>query len=488
MAEQINLEEYRKRVDSSYVGFAFNGNAIKPVHVSSGVQRCIFGSYNTTKKIKQLALVSDSKGNIPPGNELDTIFAQYSDDGTIEEGISKGSVESMRNVMQKLLSADKGVYVLSKLEDKMLSFTAGSKYFLTASSIYEDTGEFIGGLICEYCPELAKYIKGLLDKANDPISLLFEPVLEETMQVYERSRHQELPVFKKINAATQWYIDGLRESGICLMNNFEEHSNPLTQLRLFNFFCIFHLIRYMSMLEAFYCEGKIRPILVDFSGRPPSVSSVARAAEMSYTQIHKSINRFYAWGYAQLLDDMPIGELMQSETPVYKNKKSSNELNVLWDMAKDRAALCKTDNEIRLVFGETMYDMLALEASSHPIICLRRLGTSSGVLYPPDQMHPNKRFALSQDMLEMVLRGTVKPGEVISGSEMRNRLWDRFGMIVGGSSFEIEHIQESGILLQVDEASLEQNFVAFAELLEAMDFAEVMADGILQIRLGGLEE
>lgn len=54
----------------------------------------------------------------------------------------------------------------------MISFTAGSKYFLTRSSIYEDTGEFIGGLIHSYCPELAEYIKRLLDEAEDPISLL----------------------------------------------------------------------------------------------------------------------------------------------------------------------------------------------------------------------------------------------------------------------------------------------------------------------------
>lgn len=242
------------------------------------------------------------------------------------------------------------------------------------------------------------------------------------------------------------------------------------------------------MLEAFYCEEKIRPILLDFSRLSPSVSSVARASEMSYTQMYKSINRFYAWGYSQLLDEIPINELMDSDTPVYKeNKKSSNELNILWEMAKERTAVCKTDDEKRLTFGETIYDMLAIEASSHPIDCLKRLGTSSGILYPPDQMHPNKRFALSQDILEMVLRSTVMPGEIISGSEIRKRLWDRFGIIVGGSSFELEHIQESGILLQVDEDSLEQNFVAFAELLEAMDFAEVMADGILQIRLGGAE-
>lgn len=41
------------------------------------------------------------------------------------------------------------------------------------------------------------------------------------------------------------------------------------------------------------------------------------------------------------------------------------------------------------------------------------------------------------------------------------------------------------MLLQIDEDSLERNFTSFAALLESMDFAEVMADGILQIRLGG---
>ena len=43
------------------------------------------------------------------------------------------------------------------------------------------------------------------------------------------------------------------------------------------------------------------------------------------------------------------------------------------------------------------------------------------------------------------------------------------------------------MILQVDEDSLENNFSAFADTLEAMDFAEIMADGILQIRLGGVE-
>ena len=85
----------------------------------------------------------------------------------------------------------------------------------------------------------------------------------------------------------------------------------------------------------------------------------------------------------------------------------------------------------------------------------------------------------------MILRSTVSPNEILSGSDMRNRLWERFGIIVGGSTYELERLQSSGMFLQIDEDSLERNFTSLAVLLESMDFAEVMADGILQIRLGG---
>jgi hypothetical protein len=494
MAEQIFLRAYRTDVDNTYVGFKPNGGSIKPVHIAGGSLRCIYGKCNTTMNIKRLALVSDAKGNIPAGNELEAVYAELTENDAIEDGISLASLDSMRNVMQRLLSADKGVYVVKGLKDGMISYSAGSKHFLTKPAMYEDIGEFIGSVIRSYCPDLAGYIKKLLDDANDPISLLFEPALEDSMVTYESSKHEDIPTFTKQNDAMKWFIAGLQESGMCLMKNFEKHPNSLTQLRLFNFFCIFQLIRYMALLEAFYCQESIRAILLDFSGLAPSQSSVARASEMSYTQMHKSINRFYAWGYAQMLKENGYGksELLKSETPAYEaNKKASKstqeELNTLWDLAKERAEAATSDDEARLIFGETMYDMLALEASSHPVNCLKILGTSAGALYPPDKMHPNKRFVLSQDILEMLLRSCVEPKEVLSGTELRSRLWERFGIIVGGSTFEMEQLQNSGMLLQIDEDSLERNFASFAALLESMDFAEVMADGILQIRLGGVD-
>lgn len=490
--EQIYLRDARKAVDKVYVGFTPNGSSIKPVHIAGGALRCIYGSYNRTKSIKRMALVSDAKGNIPAGNEADTIYKLLSEDEKIEDSVTENALESMRNVMQRLLSVDKGVYVVKGLKDGMISYSAGSKYFLTSRAMYEDAGEFIGSIIRSYCPDLADYVKNVLDAGNDPITLLFEPVLEADMEVFtDQNQHEDLPAFKNMNEITRWFVEGIRDGGNCLLDNFRHHPNPLTQLRLFNFFCIVNLIRYMTMLEAFYCGESIRPILLDFSGRSPSFSCVARMSEMSYTQMYKSINRFYAWGYAEWLDEQGYtkDDLLTSETPVYEkgksvSKASKDELDALWLLAKERASK-ESDEEVFLEFGETMYDMLALEASSHPVTYIRALGTSSGLLYPPDKLHPNKRFVISQDILEMLLRSCVNSGEVINGMSIRERLWNRFGIVIGGSQFEMQKLQSGGMILQADEDALEENFSSFASTLESMDFAEVMADGILQIRMGG---
>ncbi len=492
--EQIYLRDARKAVDKKYVGFAPNGGSVKPVHIAGGATRCIYGQYNRSRDIKRMALVSDAKGNIPAGNEVTAIHEWLSETERLEDGISNTTLDSMRNVMQRLLSVDKGVYVVKGLKDSMISYSAGSKYFLTSRAMYEDAGEFVGGIIRGYCPQLAQYIKDLLDAANDPITLLFEPVLEADMEVFaDQNQHEDVPAFAEQNSSMDWFLAGVKDAGSCLLDNFKRHPNPLTQLRLFNFFCILVLMRYMTLLEAFYCGETLRPILLDFSGKRPSSSSVARASEMSYTQMHKSINRFYAWGYANWLKEQGFNkkELLASETPIYEkgktvSKASKAELDMLWQLAKNRAS-DEDEAEVFLSFGETMYDMLALEASSHPVTYLRALGTASGILYPPDKMHPNKRFSISQDILEMLMRGCVQSGEVISGADIRQRLWDRFGIIIGGTPFEMQKLHSSGTILQVDEDALEENFALFATALEAMDFAEVMADGILQIRLGGVE-
>jgi hypothetical protein len=296
-------------------------------------------------------------------------------------------------------------------------------------------------------------------------------------------------LFDNPNEALNSYLESVRLSGECLKSQLENHPNKLSQLRLFVFFCIYQLVRYMSLLESFYCDGIVRPILLDFtSGKKGSVS---QTSGLCYSQLHKSISRFYAWAFAQRLDKTGFNKkiLLRSDTPRYdKNKelniKTKEEIEAMWNIAKEDAAKL-TDDEARLVFGTAINDMIAIEATSHPVFYLRKLGTEAGLLYPPTNLHPDKRFKLSEDMLEMLLRCCVKPEETVATTDIRNRLYNRLGIIIGGNEEDANRLNSIGSIVYADTDALSDNFDLFAETLRNMNFAEQLPDGIMQIRFGG---
>jgi hypothetical protein len=291
-------------------------------------------------------------------------------------------------------------------------------------------------------------------------------------------------------------VENIARAGNCLKKNLECHSNKLTQLRLFNLFSVVLVIRYLSLLEAFYCGGSVRPILLDFTNGHDS--SISRTSVLCYSQLHKSISRFYAWAYAQWLKthDRDKNELMSSDVPYFdeptkdkktgetKMPKSLDGLTSVWNMAKEDAKDV-SDDEALLIFGAAINDMTALEATSHPVNYLRKLGTEIGFLYPPTNFHVDKRFVLSDDVIEVIMRCCVLPGETLTSSSLRENLWNRFGMVVGGSDSDVEKLNRLGSIVYADADALNDNWSAFATALQSMGFAEQLPDGILQIGFGG---
>lgn len=336
--EIIYLKKMREQVDKSLVGFRPNGSSVKPVHIYSGASRIIYGESVNTQNIKRLSYVSDAKGKTPKNNTLEKVKELLHESDALDDGIRDDDLTSFRNLLQKLLAADNGVF--SGTDDGMVSYSAGSKYFITSPALYEDAGEFVGSLINKYCPKLCKHIKDILDNENDPISILFEPVAETDTKALASDHLDEVAIFNTPNAEFVDFTQGLSDAGNCLYKHLRSHPNQLTQLRIFNFFCIYILIRYLASLESFYCGGNKRPFLLDFSNE--ASSSVARASVMSYTQIHRAISRFYAWGYAQCLkkDGITKNDLLAMDAPMFDEKgktkswKSRTNKNV--GFSKDR--------------------------------------------------------------------------------------------------------------------------------------------------------
>lgn len=483
------MHELRKGVDQKYVGFRPESGSVKPVHIATGAFRVILGQSFTAEGIKKLAYVIGAKGKTPKGNEPDKVIEYLTKHKSIDlTEVNLKQIESFRFMLQKLIDVDKGVYGIN---DSMLAYTAGACQFVTSKGIHEDAGEFIGGLIKEYCPLLSSHIAEILRKNSDAISLIFTPVLDkgDFDPIETIHRHKEVMAFEKPNKALKNYINSLQDAGECLKTQLENHPNKLTQLRLFNLFCVYELIRYMSLLESFYCDGSFRPILLDFTkGKKGSIS---QTSGLCYSQLHKAISRFYAWGFAQELNNIGWSkiDLLKVDVPMYENKRELNvktreELKSMWDIAKVNIKPM-TDEDARLEVGMAINDMIAIVATSHPVNYMRKIGTDIGLLYPPTNFHTDKRFVLEDDILESLLRCCVKPDETVTSSELRNRLYNRLGIVVGGTEEDAAHLKNIGSIVCADADALVNNFDLFADTLQRINFAEQLPDGIMQIRFGG---
>jgi hypothetical protein len=216
---------------------------------------------------------------------------------------------------------------------------------------------------------------------------------------------------------------------------------------------------------------------------------------LCYSQLHKSISRFYAWAYAQELKTVQgcnKEELLASDVPFFDRPNAGNAnipkqldgLKSVWSMAKEEAADLQED-EAMLIFGAAINDMTALEATGHPVNYMRKLGTEIGLFYPPTNLHVDKRFVVTDDIIEVILRSCVLPGETLSSADLRNRLWERFAIIIGGSDDDIEKLNQVGSIIYADADALYGNWITFTETLQNMNFAEQLPDGILQIGFGG---
>lgn len=489
MNESLVLKDLRIGVNNEYVGFSPDGDSIKPIHIAGGVFRVIYGATLDTKKIKQFAFVISKKGIIPSGSHDDEVAELIEAIDCFDETPDPDVLKSMRSMFQKLLNTDDGMYP----DNSQLTFSAGSKYFIKNKAQYEDAGEFIGGVIKEYCPVLASYIREVLNDADDPISVLLSPMQDATelSEINDADlRHKHIPAFVNQSEAMKWYLEGLKKSGECLKANLEKMPNALTRLRIFNFYCIYHLIRYMSLLEAFYCGGKIWPFLFDFSNSVQS--GIAAASTTSYARIHQSVSRFYTWAFAQKLlnEGISLSEMLAAPTPVNDSKKTPKpqeqaELDSQWALAKENAQSVAPDKAM-LEFGKTIYNMTSMQSSAYPVTFLRILGAQAGIVFPTQRDSKRKRFKFSQDTLEMVMRSCVDGNETITYSELCSRMWQRFNIVISGMPvFGEQSIQAVYNDIGLDSDVLEDNHQRCVRVLEAMDFADLMADGILRVHLGG---
>lgn len=478
----IAIEVERQHIDAKLVGFGPNTNSVKPVHIANGLFRMVVGKTFDTALLNKFVFWQKNNGPVPKGHELDTIYEYLLNNNRLETDVSKEDIKRLRIVLKNVLNADEGVYMH---RDRMESYSAGYEGFISEDRIAQDGGELVAAWLQVRQSPLLNYIQQSLRDKNDVITSLCTPLFESSTKTLIPSLDPDLPFLynsTSLSPAPKALWDRLEKSAATLCKHIESHPNKLFGLRLVTLFASFILIRHLSCLESYYLPGagnNISPFLLDFS--ISSQEPIARASAMSYTMVCQSLSRFYAWAFAERLKTYyTVNQLSSESPPTYKNKKISSEAEEIWQLAL--LEIGQANNDPFIICGQAIYDAMAREAEGNPIIYLRQLGHRSGLLWPPVNAHPTKRFKIQQDMLEVLVRGVIEPAETVSMSTLQDRFWEHYGIVVGGRAEDEERLVNNGIY-QADSTALIENRDRFAAHLNQLDFADTLADGVLQISI-----
>lgn len=480
----LRIEEIRKSVDREYVGISPDTRSVRTAHIANGLYRTVMGKTYDTSLLNRFVVSQKHNGQVPKGHDMESVVNALTDSGGLVPRIQVSDLRRFRGLLKRVVNADGGVFLH---RDAMESYTAGHAGFVTRDRIAQSGGEFVGQWIRLHSPQLRDVINTSLELYDDPVSLLSLPLLRvgEPSTFDPRVVDDPIPFFQRLlESPVGGLWNGMAHAASTLGDHLVRHPNKLYRLRLIVLFSALTIVRHLACLEAYYCPSvptRIVPFLLDFS--PADSEPVAKASLMGYAHVCQSISRFYAWAFGQYLRERysSIEELCKEGPPTFKRPEPSAEWAELWQIALSNAGQAE---EPFTACGQALYDILASEAEGDPIRYLRQLGHRCGLMWPPENLRPAKRFVVQQDMLEVIIRGSVGPGETIGMPELQRRLWDRFGIVVGGR-YEDQRLLDRAGIYQADGDALLLNRERFASRLGGLDFARLLADGVLQVQLEG---
>lgn len=481
----FDIKDIRKGIEQEYIGFSPNTTNVKPVHLANGMYRGILNeASDTTSGLFRFVFSASKKdGSVPKGHELERVYDWLTEEDRIDGSVTAASVAQFRPILMKVVAADKPSAVST---GGMESYSAGHASFVTNDRIAQDAGEFLSNWFSRQAPMFIELVRSAIESSQDPITILATPLFGERKPAKMQIENTEnIRCFQEeYSASIAPGMQSLAQAADRLAQHLRSHPNKMVQLRMGVTLGAFLIVRYMADLEYLYVPNEVfqRPaFLLDFQA--DDNSPVRLASQRSYILACQSITRFYSWMFADYLsaNNYELGDLA-SDYPGYDSPTKKADEKICKEVWRDAMNRANTEESPYTIYGQAIYDILALLAEATPIQYLRQIGIRCGIFWPPYNLQPTKHIAPRQDMLEVLVRSVCKPGEMLNLPMLQDRLWDTFGIVVGGRPSDLDILIERGIY-QADDKALEENQVAFAQKLKDLNFARLLADGVLEVQV-----
>lgn len=496
----MHIGQVLDTVFDDYVGWRPASGALKPVHVANGLVRALCGEIADVRHLHEF-VVWWRAGKVRDDERTFEALVAADNEGRYA-GFKDHPAQLFEQARAYTLGLLGGDHALFPSVDAS-SFSLTCKQMVTRDYNDRYLGDFIAQMILGESA-LAEIIRGYVDvtKPQDPITALAWPLLGGKAKTREAgARRARL----KQARTHHEYLMQMREAAECLATHERRQGNHLRALQRVVQFGAVAITAHAQALAAGGRLDRRPPLLIAMHASRQS--DIAVASERS---LDLAVRAFERWLADKLAERIAAGEpLAPEEDLLPANTTNLRSVRAILarigvaekghadpsdELVEGRLAtyrrISEEMEEPARILAHTLVDCYGRENKSggpHPFLV--GLARKVGLAYPHKQgAARNKRIRPTVLVLDMLVRACVPEGDAVPIDVFLERIWQRFGLIVGGRRGEdwddSEALSRCGITL--DHQDLVGNTEALIDELAAMGLARRYPDAVAFVGDGAL--
>jgi hypothetical protein len=470
-------------------GFKATSRSLKPVHIA----QVIFGhSLGHVHSLEQLFTFAE-KPSKKPSSELPQ---EIKDKFEIDPRQKDERLDQMRQTLRKVLANDNAFYS----SQRGSAPTCTSDWFLINPTAGVTVGRFLHHLIQTSDGKLEEILQSQLTDHHDSISVLFRPLVKDaerdvvTVKPWDGPGADNPLDNKKV--ATE-FVGGFETLSKHLKEPTKGAVNYPRDLRRVVKFGSFALYSYMGNRhneirdDENTRETRI-PLVLNYTD--DSDNPVANASLECYDAVGTEVQAACRLGVEAILDRLGYRDKIEyDEDGIYKKIEDQE----LLELSRQKGSKRDEDYDtFRYIFegdpAEDVFDRLvntvtdAIHQSRYktytPVDTIQTYGWRSGLLKPRGNRANQRRMAPDPEILESIVLSVVEADEQIPLQELCHRLRVRYGIIVGGTDDDRDHLDQWDISVGASAVESDplsnRNYEGFKQAVADLGFAQEYADGV----------
>lgn len=497
----MKLNHVNRDASEAAFGFLATSASTKPVHLAQVIFSNVLGS---THQSEELMTFVDKPGN-SPSSELDEKYHNLFESS---RDLTDEQLDNLRRRMRKVLNNDNALYTSTPQWSAMTSM---SDWFVSYRTIGVSPSHFIWTVLKESDSGIEDKLTDQLRDHHDAISLLFRPLVKDGENNHVSVSPWKEPILGdafNTGKTADNFVKGFGNLSSHLKEaNREYDLNYARDLRRVVKFGGFLMYVYMANrnneIRDSNCKDELVPLVFNFTGNRNN--PVADASLESFRVVGSEVQLATRLGVKHVLDrdgykDYSEDEIFSAiENRNFLDLNRKNDDKIAEDYEKfEQVFRASRDPENDTTFNRlvdavsnVIHDFSNRFDTYTPQATAQTFAWRAGIIKPRGNRANKRWYQPDPEMLEPIILSVVEPGKQVSLQELSEKLRQRYGIIVGGTEKDRDHLAEWDIRLGASASESDplnnQNYEGFKEAVYSLGYAEEYADGVTIVSVSGGE-